>query len=163
MSDSIQRSEDDLAIRQLTAAYSDAVNRKDVAGMAATYAEDAVLSAFGAPDVVGRENIEATFSQMYSDYRWIFQMTHSGTIEIDGDEAWCRWWVSEQSQNQEGKGAEFLGVYQDHVIRTGSGWRFARRLLQGVYLGRRSLEGKIFDTPSIEPRPAILGKEQAPH
>jgi len=158
MTHSEQRVVDELAIRQLTAAYSDAVNRGNVEDMAATYAEDGVLSAFGAPDVVGRTEILATFTQMYSDYRWIFQMTHSGTVEIDKEEAWCRWWVSEQSQNNSGKGAEFLGVYQDHVVRTKEGWRFARRLLQGVYLGRRPLEGKIFDTPSIEARPTILGR-----
>lgn len=150
---------DDLAIRQLAAAYSDAVNRAAVDDMAATYAENGVLSAFGAPDVVGRADIRATFSEMYSGYRWIFQMTHSGTIEIAGDEAWGRWWVSEQSQNTAGIGAEFLGVYQDHIIRTEDGWRFARRVLQGVYLGRRPLEGKVFDRPFMEARPGILGRE----
>lgn len=158
MSNANHRVEDELAIRQLTAAYSDAVNRGSVEDMAATYAEDAVLSAFGAPDVVGKVNILKTFEEMYSGYQWIFQMTHSGTIEIDGDEAWCRWWVSEQSQNNDGKGGEFLGVYQDHIVRTAEGWRFARRLLQGVYLGRKSLEGKIFDSPAIEARPSILGR-----
>ena len=158
MSTPQQRAEDDLAIRQLTAAYSDAVNRGSVEDMAATYAVDGVLSAFGAPDVVGRDRIQETFAEMYTGYRWIFQMTHSGTIEIDGDEAWCRWWVSEQSQNTEGQGAEFLGVYQDHVVRTADGWRFGRRLLQGVYLGRRPLEGKVFDAPKIEGRPAVLGR-----
>ena len=153
-----QQVKDELAIRQLTAAYSDAVNRGNVTDMAATYAEDAVLSAFGAPDVTGRANIEATFMQMKSEYQWIFQMTHSGTIEIDGDEAWCRWWVSEQSLNHKGGGAEFLGVYQDHVVRTAEGWRFAHRLLQGVYIGRKELAGKIFAAPTMKDRPPILGR-----
>lgn len=158
MTYSKQQLQDELAIRQLTASYSDGVNRGDIDDMAATYSEDGVLSAFGAPDVVGRDNIRTTFADMYNGYRWIFQMTHSGTIEIEGDEAWCRWWVSEQSQNNSGVGGEFLGVYQDHVVRSAEGWRFARRLLQGVYLGRRSFEGKVFDSPTIETRPAILGR-----
>jgi len=157
MTTSEQASIDELAVRQLAAAYSDAVNRGSVEDMAATYADDGVLSAFGAPDVVGRANILATFKEMYSGYRWIFQMTHSGTIEIVGDQAWSRWWVSEQSQSNSGKGGEFLGVYQDRVIRTAEGWRFAQRILQGVYLGRREFEGKVFDRPAIQERPPILG------
>jgi len=153
MNASCQQANDDLAIRQLTAAYSDAVNRGQPSEMAATYADDGILSAFGAPDIVGRDAIEKAFITMNSQYQWIFQMTHSGTIEIDGDEAWCRWWVSEQSLNVKGGGAEFLGVYQDHVVRTEQGWRFGRRLLQGIYLGRRDFNGKLFDSPTIEKRP----------
>lgn len=149
-----QKLHDEIAIRSLTAAYSDAVNRGSADDMTATYTEDGVLSAFGAPDVVGHAALKATFDKVVADHRWVFQMTHSGLVELDGDSAWCRWWISEHALHQTGSGTDFKGMYQDRVVRTGSGWRFARRLLQGVYIGRAAFEGKSFKRPAIEPLPA---------
>ena len=156
MSPTEKKVSDELAIRNLAAAYSDAVNRGSPENMAAVYAEDGVLSAFGAPDVVGRAALKATFTKVIADHRWIFQMTHSGLVELDGDTAWCRWWVSEHALRPDGGGTEFKGIYQDRVVRTAAGWRFARRLLQAVYMGRTTFPGKTFERPAIESRPPAL-------
>jgi ketosteroid isomerase-like protein len=145
--------EDEQAIRNLAAAYSDAVNRGSAEGMVEVYSVDGALSAFGAADVVGHAALKATFEKVVSDHRWIFQMTHTGIVEVDGDIAWCRWWVSEHALRNDGSGTEFKGIYQDRVVRTSGGWRFARRVLNAVYIGRRSFEGKTFPRTVIEPGP----------
>lgn len=144
---------DELAIRSLAASYSDAVNRHDAQAMATVYAEDGILSAFGTPDIVGHPALLATFEKVQADHLWIFQMTHSGLVRISGDTAWARFWVSELALRPDGNGTDFRGVYEDRVVRTSSGWRFARRLLQAVYMGRVQLSGKTFPTPVLEAPP----------
>ena len=49
---------DELAIRQLTAAYTDAVVRGSADDAAAVYAPDGILAASGFPDVVGHERLQ---------------------------------------------------------------------------------------------------------
>ena len=49
---------DELAIRSLTAEYTDAINRGDVADAIATYAPDATFTMMDRPTVVGRDGID---------------------------------------------------------------------------------------------------------
>jgi ketosteroid isomerase-like protein len=125
----MQNAEDELAIRSLAAAYTDAVNRRDGEGMAAVYAPDGILEspAAGAP-VVGIEKLTKRFKRLVEKEReFLMQLTHSGVVEIDGDRAQARWWFSE-IKRPAGQTFEFiLGTYQDEVVRLDIGWRFARR------------------------------------
>jgi SnoaL-like domain len=135
---------DELAIRELAARYSDAVNRGASVDMTHTYANGGVLDAFGAAPIVGHEQLLATFAKVVADHQWVFQMTHSGIVVVDGDSAKCRWWVSENALRKGGGGTVFLGSYEDDVVRTASGWRYSRRQLNAVYLGRTAFPGKTF-------------------
>lgn len=142
--------EDELAIRSLAAAYSDATNRGDLDGMVAVYAADGVLIPFGGPEVKGPAAIREIIGKTIGGFQWIFQMTHSGLVRLDGDTADCRWWVSELALRKDGGGTQFLGVYEDRAVRTAEGWRFARRRLDAIFLGRTTLEGKSPPRPSFE-------------
>ena len=142
--------EDELAIRSLAAAYTDAVNRGDLEAMVNVYTVDGVLKPFGGDELKGRDKIRAVVGQTISAYEWIFQMTHSGLVRLDGDVAHCRWWVSEISYKGDGSAVQFFGLYQDRVVRTGEGWRFARRRLDPTFLGRTELAGKHYDRPPYE-------------
>lgn len=125
----MQNAEDELAIRSLAAAYTDAVNRRDGAGMAAVYAPDGRLEAPAVGDpVIGIEKLTRRFRRLVEKERdFVMQLTHSGVVEIDGDRARARWWFSE-IKRPVGQGFEYvLGTYQDEVVRLDIGWRFARR------------------------------------
>jgi uncharacterized protein (TIGR02246 family) len=148
---SSQQVEDEFAIRNLAAAYSDAANRGDLDGMLSVYCPDAVLVAFGGPETVGHAAIREVIGKTIADFEWIFQMTHSGLLRVEGDVATCRWWVSENALRKDGRGTQFMGVYQDKAVRTRAGWRFARRQLDAIFLRRITLEGRSFERASFEP------------
>lgn len=126
----MQNAEDELAVRSLAAAYSDAVNRRDAEGMAAVFAPDGIIEkpGFGDP-VQGVEKILKRYRRLQRERDFLCQMIHSGIVEIDGDRATARWWFSELKKPA---GSEdwlsMIGVYQDEAVRTPEGWRFARRM-----------------------------------
>ncbi|MEH6743059.1 nuclear transport factor 2 family protein [Hyphomonas sp.] len=126
---------DEMAIRSLAAAYTDAANRRDGAGMAAVYAPDGQLEAPSAGDpVVGREKLEKRFRRLVELERdFLFQMTHSGVVQVNGDRAMARWWFTELKQPS-GQPVEWVcGVYQDECVRLDIGWRFARRVVSSPF------------------------------
>jgi uncharacterized protein (TIGR02246 family) len=122
---------DELAVRSLAAAYTDAVNRRDADGMAAVFAPDGVIEkpGFGDP-VVGIEKIRKRYQRLQRERDFLFQTTHSGIVEFTADDrAVARWWFGELKQ---AKGASdwlyIMGVYQDEAVKLEAGWRFARRV-----------------------------------
>lgn len=138
---------DELAIRALVAAYSDAANRGDVQGMVDVYIPDGVLVPFGGAECIGHDNLRATFAQVFSVFSWIFQMTHNGLVKVDGDTAIGRFWVSEWAGRADGRGSQFMGLYQDRYVRTHQGWRFARRQLDMTFKGHVTFDGKVAPRP----------------
>ena len=125
----MSRAEDELAIRSLAAAYTDAVNRRDGDGMAAVYAEDGMLhSPVAGEPLQGIEKLRKRFKRLVEKEReFLMQLTHSGVVEVDGDTATARWWFSEIKRPTGGAFEMVFGVYQDEMIRTEAGWRFAKR------------------------------------
>jgi uncharacterized protein (TIGR02246 family) len=130
--------EDETAIRALAAAYTDAVNRHDPVAGAAVYAADGVLVAYDTAPIVGRAAIEAVFVARWPQAGILFQCLHSGLVEVNGDRAHARWWLSEHSCPAGAhSGRMNLFAYQDMLARLPEGWRFARRNLQTCYRERR--------------------------
>lgn len=140
--------EDELAIRRLAAAYSDAVNRGDLDAMVAVYAPDGVLIPFAGQEYKGRDAIRKVVGESIGRFEYIFQMTHSGMVQVNGDCASCRWWISEISYLGDGKAKHFLGLYQDKVARTEEGWRFTCRRLDPTFLGNITMDGKQYARPT---------------
>jgi ketosteroid isomerase-like protein len=149
----VSRADDELAIRSLAAAYTDAVNRRDGEGMAAVYAQNGVLHspAAGAP-VEGIEKLRKRFKRLVEKERdFLMQLTHSGVVELYGDTATARWWFSEIKRPAGGTFEMIFGVYQDEVVRTEAGWRFARRTVDA------SLRWELPNPPeSFAPLPLFL-------
>jgi uncharacterized protein (TIGR02246 family) len=124
----MQNAEDESAIRSLAAAYTDAVNRRDGEGMAAVYASDGKLQAAIGDPIVGRDKLTKRFKRLVEKEReFLMQLTHSGVVEVVGDTATARWWFSEIKRPAGGTFEMIFGLYQDEVVRTAEGWRFARR------------------------------------
>ena len=130
-----QRVLDDLAIRNLTNAYSHACMRLDWVAAAAVYAEDGVLSAFSGPDIVGRPAIEKAFKRVLEPNQFLIQTCAAGMVDVQGDAARASWSVSDwfQAKTSEDLSCCF-GVYEDQLKRTAEGWRFARRRFSPLHL-----------------------------
>lgn len=149
----LRRLSDEIEIGRLLAAYSHAVMRLDPKAAAAVYADDGVLSAFNGPDIVGREAIEAAFTSTFSPLRFLIQNCGACVIEVDGDRARVSSSVSELLQ---AKGKEQLsccfGNYDDHLVRTTTGWRFARRRFNPFFRGNLQSDGKQYADPAAPHR-----------
>lgn len=123
------KTDDILAIRTLVDRYSAAANRLDAKGMAAVYVEDGEVSAFG-NSFKGRAEIERVFGQTIAMMEVMNQICSAGEIEIAGDRATAHWTVTEFAKRRELDKLElFLGDYNDELVRTPDGWRFAKRTL----------------------------------
>lgn len=148
-SDRWQTVADELAIRGLGSAYSDAVNRRDPDECAAVYTEDGVLKGPGVEPVVGRAAISSFLAGVFSRWEWLFQVTPNGVVHIDGDRATARFPIVEYGRGLDGRGTEFYGIYQDRLVRSGDGWRFTERTVHLRYFGLCDRPGKHRDLPDL--------------
>jgi uncharacterized protein (TIGR02246 family) len=120
---------DIVAIRTLTDQYSAAANRLDAKAMAAVYAEDGEIDAQG-NQFKGRQEIERVFAETMGIMQVMNQICSAGVIEVTGDRATAHWSVAEFAKRRNLDKLElFIGDYQDELIRTKEGWRFAKRVL----------------------------------
>ena len=142
--------EDELAVRSLLASYSDAVTLGDPAAAASAFAEDAVLEAFGGPEVTGRAAIEAALASRLARKEGAFalQMTMcvGGRFASDGSSCEARSHYLEISRSAEqGIGRLSIGIMDDKLARGPDGrWRIVRRRLVRSYVGDVDTPGKTF-------------------
>jgi hypothetical protein len=134
---------DDYAVRHVAAAYCDAANRLSAREAAATYAPDGRLSMMGRPEVHGREAVESMLAATFARYELVTQLTHSGLVRIDGNEAAARWLVTELQVALSGDRRFIIGRYEDELVRLDEGWRFARRVFTARYVGDADLSGGV--------------------
>ena len=151
----IQELRDELAIRDLVARYSEAVDRRDEKASAETWAEDGIWNV-GPSHATGREAVVKTWSGLMELFRFVTQMPQSGFIELDGNHARGTWQVMELGGPHQGDPSCTLGVYDDRYRRTDAGWRFAERSFHFVYMGPPDLSGRLIGHPS-SPLPAEEG------
>jgi uncharacterized protein (TIGR02246 family) len=141
-------SAEEAAVRDLVARYTDAVNRRDAKAWAATWADDAEWSLGGSP-VQGREAIVALWQRLMDGLPFVVQLVHSGVVQVDGERATARWYLSELHQSADRKGTLVVGVYHDECARTDEGWRFARRRFDALYAGPPDLSGNAPGFPEL--------------
>lgn len=130
---------DDCAIRRTLARYNIAGDRGDLAGLAATFAEDGVLHAPGI-HVTGRAAIVARLEQSMAGHKpGLTTVQHNLTtslIEIDGeDSARCRSYFVVFTDI----GPDHAGSYHDRLVRQDGEWLFAERSARVSWLSPDSL------------------------
>jgi len=131
-----QQAADMVAISRLAVSYSEAICRSAIDEAVLVYADDGVLASATTEDAVGREAIAALIRETTKGFEFLFQTTHGGLVQVDGDRAWARFPTTEWVKQPDGTGRQFLGTYEDEIVRTAEGWRFQRRFLHGLTLGR---------------------------
>lgn len=124
----LQRLIDEGAIRDLAAAYSDAVTHLDAVRAAAVYAEDGCVVVMGR-ETRGRAAIEQGMRETFAAFELLQLIAHAPQISLDGDTAQARWSTVELTVR---RGAAHFGVimgrYEDRLVREGSVWRFRERV-----------------------------------
>jgi ketosteroid isomerase-like protein len=134
---------DELAIRTLTASYTDGVNRGDVDDAMRTYADDAVFTMMDRPSVVGRTAIADVLRATVERYELITQLVHSGVVQLDGERARARWQITELQVARDGMRRLVVGRYEDEHARLAGGWRFTSRAFTARYLGPVDLSAAV--------------------
>ena len=127
---------DIVAISRLAVCYSEAICRGQIDEAVGVYAPDGVRASATTEDAGGHEAIAAVIRHATKDFEFVFQTTHGGLVDVDGDRAWARFPTTEWAKRSDGTALQFLGVYEDELARGPGGWRFTRRFLDGLTLGR---------------------------
>jgi len=151
--DHLQRVADEHEIVKLANAYSHAVMRRDGRLAAKTYAQDGQLIAFGRPPIVGREALGAAFEASWSPLAFITQICGGQVINVEGDRASATFAVNEFFRTQQADPDVIMcctGMYEDEVVRTAEGWRFAQRRFSPFFRGTAPAPGKVYRQSTFE-------------
>ena len=92
-------------------------------------------------DLVGRDAIRAGIERLQGLWDYFVQTVHHGTIQLDGDTAVGRSYVSEFGHMRDGSSFANHAVYHDRYRRTPEGWRFAERIYEIKYVDTTPLAG----------------------
>ena len=128
--------EDRLAIRELMDIYSDAVNQRDTALWASTWAEDSswklpVIP--GMENVVGKENIVNAWQAGMAMFPFIFMSISVGDIQVNGNTATVRAYTTEVGTTLDGTEIRPRGQYDDQSVKIDGQWLFKERIFHSLY------------------------------
>ena len=133
---------DRFEIEALRGEFSDASMRLDFDRFASLFTHD---GAWRMPhideDLVNREEIRAGIERLRPLWDYFVQSVHQGTIELDGDTAVGRSYVSEFGRFRDGNSTLNYSVYHDRYERTPDGWKFAERVYEVRYVDNSPLTG----------------------
>jgi ketosteroid isomerase-like protein len=138
--------DDEGQIQQLTVSFADAVNRRNLEQFTSLWSDRGVWS-IEPPltmQVTGVEDIAAAFTRLLAGWEFFVQIVHQGSIELNGDRATARWYMSEVGRDLTGEGFQNYGVYLDELIRQDDLWLFVRRTYRFIYIDRPKLTGQAF-------------------
>jgi SnoaL-like domain len=146
---------DEVAIRGLIAAYADVVNRRTWAEFADLFLPDAPVTldlrdrdpmAFAGPGAIG--DFIAGALEQYPFFEFVaLNVRVLLAADGDADRATVRTYMCELRQDHAGTPSRAYGLYQDDVVRTTDGWRFARRRYQSIGRGEQGLD--LMSPPEI--------------
>lgn len=119
---------DEVAIQQTINRYSVAASKRDWDAIIATYAPDGVWELSGGRKFQGRAAIREAMLGTSSASEYNFQINAPAVITVDGDHATATSVIREGGKVAGNDEAfEVLGFYEDKLVRTTEGWRFAHR------------------------------------
>jgi ketosteroid isomerase-like protein len=141
MSD-LQAIADRFEIEALRGEFTDALMLRDYDRFASLFTQD---GAWRIPyidvELVGREEIRAGIERMQGLWGYFVQTTHPGTIQLEGNIASGRAYISELGHMHDGHSELNYSVYHDRYQRTPDGWKFTERVYEVRYLDTTPLAG----------------------
>src|SRR5215831_17679316 len=141
MSD-IQAIADRVEIEALRGEFTDAVMMRDYDRGASLFTPDGVLRMPNVPvELAGREQIRAAGERLQGLWDYFVQTTHPGVIQLDGDTASGRAYMSELGRGRDGSSELNYAIYHDRYQRTGDGWKFTERVYEVRYHDTSPLAG----------------------
>jgi ketosteroid isomerase-like protein len=120
---------DEFAIQQTINAYSYNATIGNLEAMVATYAPDGVWEVPGIGALcTGHAEILAASQGITGTIEYMVQLNSPALIQVDGDTATAQSIIRECGKyTGRATNLEVLGLYDDQLVRTAEGWRFARR------------------------------------
>ncbi|MQA04432.1 MAG: DUF4440 domain-containing protein [Streptosporangiales bacterium] len=138
----LQAIADRVEIEALRGEFTDAVMVRDYDRVASLFTEDGVVRI---PEVdaetVGREGIRAGVERLQGLWEYFVQTVHPGTIQLAGDTASGRAYLTEFGLMRNGSSHLNYGIYHDRYQRTPDGWKFAERVYEPRYVDTTPLAG----------------------
>ena len=147
---------DEVALRALIANYADVVNRREWSELESLFVVDAPITI----DLRDRSPLDVEGPTALGEFiggaieRFAFFEFVALNVRVqlwvggDVDRAHLRTYMCELRQDHDGAFSRAFGTYQDDVVRTPSGWRFARRSYQSIARGDTTL--------AVLPPPVIM-------
>ncbi|QBD79149.1 nuclear transport factor 2 family protein [Ktedonosporobacter rubrisoli] len=138
---------DRFEIEALRGEFTDAAMMHDYDRLASLFTEDGVvrIPAINA-ETAGREGIRAGAERLQGQWNYFVQITHAGTIQLEGDTAVGRAYISELGQLRDGSSHQNYAIYHDRYRRTADGWKFAERVYEIRYVDSTPLLGSAPQT-----------------
>lgn len=126
--------EDDYAVQRVITAYSLLTGRGDWEPVLALFTEDAVweIPHLGL-SFAGLEAIRGALAMLSADLEFVLQHNAPALIEVNGDTATARSGIREAGKLKgKDESVEYFGIYADTLVRTAEGWKFSRRVFEGI-------------------------------
>lgn len=148
----LQEVADRVEIAALPGEYTDALMSHDYDRFASLFTADGAWRIpYIKEEFFGRDSIRTGVENLQGLWQYFVQTTHPGAIELDGDTASGRSYVSELGQMRSGKSQLNYALYHDRYQRTAEGWKFSERLYEVRYLDTTPLPGSPPRSP-VPPR-----------
>jgi ketosteroid isomerase-like protein len=131
-----------MEIEDLRNQFTDASMMHDWDRFASLFTED---GAWRMPhineDIVSRAEIRAKVERLRGTWEYFVQSVHQGTVELHGDTANGRSYVSEFGRFRDGRSNLNYSLYHDRYQRTPDGWKFKERVYEVKYVDNTPLAG----------------------
>jgi ketosteroid isomerase-like protein len=140
--DQLQSLADRVEIDALRGEFTDAAMMNDHERFVSLFEPDgAVRIPAGNIEAIGHDGIRALAEQREVIMDVFVQTTHPGVIQLDGDTASGRAYMSELIRLRDGGSHLNYAIYHDTYARTPDGWKFSERVFEIRYLDSSPLAG----------------------
>lgn len=138
-------------IEALRGEFTDAIMMHDYDRFASLFTLDGVWRIPDANvELTSREQIRAGIERLQGAWDYFVQTAHPGTIQLLGDAAIGRAYLSELGHLRDGRSVLDYLVYHDRYQRTEDGWKFAERVSEFRYLDTTPLAGSVPHAAEVE-------------
>ncbi|MER3495355.1 MAG: hypothetical protein C4320_00075 [Armatimonadota bacterium] len=140
------------AVRSLGWQFADACNLRDSEAFRQLWIPDGIWTIGEPLPFVGKgvDAIVSAFDGLLAQWEYFIQLPHAPVVQIDGDEAESRWTVAEEARSPDCEtGYSNMGYYQDRIVRTPTGWKYAARTYTYLYLDTTPQSGNAYPRPPL--------------
>jgi ketosteroid isomerase-like protein len=137
----LQAIADRVEIEALRGEFTDAGMMRDYDRAASLFTEDGVVRIPDINEEATREDIRARAELLQGLLDCFVQNTHPGNIQLQGDTAVGRAYISELVRFRDGTSQLNYAIYHDRYQRTPDGWKIAERVYEVRYLDTTPLAG----------------------
>jgi ketosteroid isomerase-like protein len=142
MSGDFQAIADRVEIGALQGEFTDAVMMRDYDRVASLFTPDGALRMPNVPvELTSQEKIRVWGARVPDVVEFLVQNTHPGIIQLDGDAATGRAYMSEVIRLFDGTSELNYAIYHDRYQRTADGWKFTERVYEVRYHDTSPLAG----------------------